>query len=257
MKRYLIIPLLGLLAIVSSCTKIPGHYINPSTGGNGTTGTTGTTGSTGSTGSTGGSTGSGWTAAIDTSKGYLPQTKGTYLKYREIAGSATDTISDNYTGNTSTINGIVYYELVSASNLMGVNTAYTAISNHMYHQRGTPLGQSTPVDFLFLEDNLAVGSSWTAPLSDNGLVNGMPAQIVGTITEKNVNRTVSGKTFNYVIHTTLQIQYDLGSGFINYGVYDYYIAKGVGVIECDANIPTGIGMPSVTTSTYIIDYAIK
>ena len=61
------------------------------------------------------------------------------------------------------------------------------------------------------------------------------------------------KTFNNVIHTQINIEYDFldGSGFQSYGTYDYYIAKGVGLIETDSEV---IG---VITTSKIFDYAIK
>jgi hypothetical protein len=274
MKKYLLLLIPVVLIAINGCTKINGHTIIPSTGSTGTTGSTGSTGKTGSTGSTGstgitgstgttGSTGStgatGTTgstgAVVDTSKGYFPSAANTYWKYRQVSGSTVDTAINTLTGNTSTINGKLYYDAVNQAGLTGTTTGYYSAINHVFTVRGTSYFQGYTVEILYLKDNLAVNSTWIAPFTDSGTLNGAPARIVGKITEKDISRTVSNKVYNNVIHTTLQLQYDVGSGFTTYGTYEYYIAKGIGVIEADAVVSTGVG--TLTTSSVLIDYSIK
>ena len=76
--------------------------------------------------------------------------------------------------------------------------------------------------------------------------------MVNTIKEKNTTKVVNGKTFTNVIHTQVDLQYDLGGGFQSVAVYDIYLAKGVGMIESDTSIQ---GSPyDVSTLT---SYSIK
>ena len=43
----------------------------------------------------------------------------------------------------------------------------------------------------------------------------------------------------HVIHSQINVQYNVGSGFQTpYATYDFYVAKGVGIIRVEINIPT-------------------
>ncbi len=238
-KRYLPLLLLLPLLAVYSCKKLAGHAVQPGTPSSGTTSPTTSA------------------SSIDTTKGYQPMTANSYLKYRETMSTGViDTNSQTIAGTTTLINGKTYSVVTAKSQLYGTSTGYFSNINHAYTTRATTLVSGTTVEFLYLIDNVGVGATWTAPLTDNGIVNGVPGRVSGVITEKNITKTVSGITFNSVVHTTLQLQYDLGSGFVNYATYDFYVAKGVGVIQVDA-VLAPISGSSLTTSTKIIDFSIK
>lgn len=253
MRYFYIICVVAVAASFNSCQKINGHFILPaSKTTTGTTGSTGTTTGTGSTGNTGGTTGT-----IDTTKGYLPLTANTYWKYRATSSSTAtvDTSTTTVTGNTATFNGLLYTQATVVSKLFGTSQGYYFVGNHAYIVRGTSLINGITTQLELFVDNLPVGGTWTSQVTDIGTINGVPAQLVGYITGINLTKTVSGITFNSVAHTTLHLQYNFGLGFTDNAVYDCYIAKGVGIIENDADLSSsGINL---TTSSVIIDYSVK
>ncbi len=59
------------------------------------------------------------------------------------------------------------------------------------------------IEYIYLKDNWDIGKTWTAPITDSGLLNGFPAQIIGKIVEKDITKVVDGKTYTNVIHTHL------------------------------------------------------
>ena len=101
-------------------------------------------------------------------------------------------------------------------------------------------------------DSKAVGDTWTTTPTDNGTISGFPARTVNTIKEKGITKVVNGKTFTDVIHTQVDLQYNLGSGFTSTALYDFYLAKGVGMIETDTSVSGNIYEKETIT-----DYSIK
>lgn len=101
-------------------------------------------------------------------------------------------------------------------------------------------------------DTKAAGYSWTTTPTADGLVNGFPARMINTIKEKGISKVINGKTFNNVMHTQVDLQYDVGTGFESYSIYDLYLAKGIGMIESD----TGISGTIYDKET-ILSYNIK
>jgi len=242
-NKYVYLFLLMISVALYSCQKLPGHAIQPGSG---------SSGSTGSTSGSGGSTG----GAIDTTKGYMPTTAGSYAKYKSVTGSLVNTSINTMTGNTTTINGKLYSVCNVNSVTYGNSVGYFSNINHVYTERATTVMAGITVELEYLVDNVAVGATWTAPVTDVGTINGVPARLVGTIAEKNITKTVEGTTFKSVIHTTLQLQYDYGMGFETDAVYDYYIAKGVGLIEADAVVSYN-GIVITTSKATLISFSIK
>src|SRR5476651_2514123 len=165
-------------------------------------------------------------APADTSKGYAPVTTNSYIKYRIVTGSKVDTTTNTATGTTTTINNKIYNVVAISSLTYGTSAGYYSNINHVYTARAVDAPSGVTLELEYLVDNLGVGATWKAPVTDNGFIKGYPAQILGAITEKNIDKTVSGIPFSYVTHTTLQLQYDVGGGFITLGIFEYYIAKG-------------------------------
>jgi hypothetical protein len=184
---------------------------------------------------------------------YLPVTKGSYWKYAINSGGVSDVSTTTMTGNTQVFYTKTYYEATATSQLNPTpQIGYFYYGDHIYRQREVAEGNT--LDLYVLNDTELKGHSWKAPLNETGLVNGVPGQLIGTIIEKGITKTVMGKVFNNVIHTELEIQYDygLGNGFETAETTDMFFALGIGIIEADTNIP-GFG----TATTQIIDYSIK
>lgn len=237
MKLKHTILFLGLLILtaLNSCQKIPGHQIQPGSG----------SGSSGSTGGTGGST----------TGTYSPVTAGTNWVYKSVIGTSVDTATNTMSGNTTTINGKLY-SVVNVTAVKGGNsTVYFATINHVYTAAQAIPTTTDILEMQYLIDNAAVGTTWTTPASPTGTINGVPARISGKIAEAGISKTVSGIVFNNVIHSTILLQYDYGSGFQTNATYEYYVAQNIGVIEVDSSV-SAFGS-SVTGSTTILSYKIK
>lgn len=195
------------------------------------------------------------TATGDT---YQPVSSGSYWKYTATTGTTIGHSVTTMNGLTATFNGKTYYANNNTSDqYAGSQISYFGIDNHNYRVRSTTLVYGITVDMIYLNDELSVGSTWTAKITDDGFVNGVPGRIVGKILETGISRSVSGKTFNNVIHTQVSLQYDygIGKGFESAGTYDFFVAKNVGVIETDTNLSTfGFTLSSITVLT---EYLIK
>lgn len=234
MKKLLFIPVTALVLFTASC-KLDAPILPKKT----------------DTTSTKGGTTSGTT--VSTTDTYQPVTKGSYWKtVSTLAPGITSTAT--MSGETETINGKIYYAVNStASGSTDTYKSYYYHGNDIYLLRSTTLVANITVDFLYLKDNYTIGKTWTTPVTDDGLVNGVPGQIVGKIVEQGITKTVGGKNFTNVIHTQLRLQYDIGSGFEDTETFDFYIAKNVGIIQVDANIPAA----NIISSSTLTDYSIK
>jgi hypothetical protein len=187
------------------------------------------------------------------SDSYQPVTKGSYWKFNDKIGGTTATQVETHTmtGGTETFNGKTYYTINLTSAVLNNALNYYYHGNDSYSVRSTSAAAGATAEYVYLKDNYAIGKTWTAPFTDDGSLNGVPAQTIGQIVEKGITKIVSGKTFTDVIHTKLLIQYDLGNGFETIQTLDYYIAKGVGIIEADSE---GAG---ITSTSVLTDYSIK
>jgi hypothetical protein len=218
MKKILI--LLPFAAIILfSCQK----EIDP-----GILGTTagGTPGGGGS-GGTGGGTGS-------TSTSYHPTTVGSYWKYKD---SADGTIMTNtMIAQTLTNNGITFRGMRSTSPTVTdtVNVA-SPQPQYYYYEAGLSPNSGASFDLLFnyLNDTASVGYTWQYTA---GQGNGFTASLKGTIVERNISVTVQGKTYTNVIHSHLDMSYNIFGVSMDVGYYDYFVAKGVGIVRMRSGV---------------------
>ena len=170
------------------------------------------------------------------SDSYLPVSSGSQWTYNDVVNGNASQLVVTMTGGTSLINGKTYYAGTSTSSAKGTTTGYFYSANHAYSFRATSVTANVTLELQMGNDQQAVGYSWITTPTDNGTINGVSAQTVNTIKEKNITKVVNGKTFNNVLHTQVALQYDFGAGFQDVAVYDIYLAKGVGLIENDTSI---------------------
>jgi hypothetical protein len=183
---------------------------------------------------------------------FLPLTQGSTWKYHYVSdGGTTDTLTLTITGGSSEINGKTYYDVLSTYK-KGSSVGYFYIGNHIYATRTTDNGTGSAMELQLLNDTASVGYQWITTPTDNGKVGAWPARTVNIIKEKNVNRILHGKTFTGVTHTQVLLQYDFGTGYETTISYDFYMAKGIGLIENDANTLNTL----IETET-LFDYTIK
>jgi len=235
MKKFLLFPIAALFLFASSC-QLDAPVLPKKIDTNGNSNTGNTTGTT-----------------TNTTGTYQPVTKDTYWKtVSTLTPGITSTAT--MTGETQTINGKLYY--VANNTFTGNSNTFKGYyyhGNDNYLLRSTTLIANLTVDFLYLKDNYAIGKTWTATVTDDGLVNGVPGQIIGKIVEQGITKTVGGKKFTDVIHTNLVLQYNMGNGFEDTEIFDFYMAKNVGIIQVDANIP----IANITSSSTLTDYSVK
>lgn len=202
---------------------------------------------------TGCTKGSGNKPSDDSPDTYLPVTKGSNWTYNDLVGEFNSSVFTNtMTGPTKVFNNKTYYAASSASTKNGNSTGYFYTGDHTYATRTAIDNANGFIELQLGRDDEAAGFSWTTTPTDNGLVNTFPARTINTIKEKDVTKTVNGKTFNHVIHTQIDLQYDLGSGYVSEAVYDAYLAKGIGMIQFDLSISGSL----VETQT-ITNYTVK
>jgi len=184
---------------------------------------------------------------------YMPTSTGSSWTYITSGLTTPETMETHITGVITNINGSDYFELKSSTPGKENIVQYYYVKDHVYKTQATSLLTALTIEFYYLNDDLPVGGEWTGVPTATGSINGVPARTLGKILEKDISKTVLGKTYTNVIHTqvTLQYNYGLGNGFEDAATYDYYLAKGIGLIESDANAS------GVTASTKLSSYTIK
>lgn len=185
-----------------------------------------------------------------TTETYQPVSNGSYWKYVST-GSITDEQTQTITGRTASFNSKNYYEMSQVSKTIDPSLGYFNTDNGLYKLRASTYISGVTIELTYLDANKAVGETWTAPITDNGQVNGVPARVLGKIIEKGISRTVLGKSYSNVVHTQVDIQYNMG-GFDSYSSYDMYIAKGVGIIETNNTI-----FGQKFSDVKLVEYSIK
>jgi len=198
-----------------------------------------------------------------TSNSYLPQTFGSTWKYRDsiygekintasIYGVKIDTLTVTINGGVTDFNSTICYNAEISSIQYGSGAAYFYAEKHLFgsHEQSALFGLA---DFEFLVDTASVGYTWINAPTQNTLLNGSPLQSINTVREKGITKIVGGKTFTNVIHTSANFQINIkGTGFHNIAYYDFFLAKGIGIIEKDSYV-----YGNLDETKTIIDYNIK
>jgi len=193
-------------------------------------------------------------ASYTNSSSYQPVTAGSTWTYSvEAAGVAFDEKTTVMQGTTTTFNSNTYYVAVSTQKSDGslTNNYYNHNGNaYVYREDAVQPDDITEVQYL--DDAAAVGTTYITLPNSLGTNGGKQVRWVGTIVEKGVIKQIGNHVFNNVIHTKTDLQYDSGSGYTSSAVYDYYVAKGVGIIELDASV-AGV----ITAKQLIESYQVK
>ncbi len=145
------------------------------------------------------------------------------------ATSSTNTVTS--TNRDSTIYSKSYH-IFTNTNGSG-NTYYNITGNDYYTFASLAALNSGNVDILYLNDNAAVGASWSqvVPVTIPGIPLPVSVTLINTVTEKGITRTVNGKAYTAVIHTTTTFSVPgLPAGSLTTDIQSYY-APAVGLIE--------------------------
>lgn len=163
---------------------------------------------------------------------YLPVAAGNKWTYNdEVTAHGASIETTEMVGGTLVINGKTYYTQTNNSPVNGITTNYFYASDHTYAVRTSNHSTSLAIEFILGNDIYPVGYSWTTTPTDDGVLFGYPTHAVNTIIEKNITLTVGDKTFFNVIHTQVNVEQDAGGGFKSIGTYNFYLAKGVGLVQ--------------------------
>lgn len=185
------------------------------------------------------------------SDNYWPPAAGNSWTYKDATSMGVSNFTITMTGGTRSLNNKTYYVSSSVKNDVSI-TSYIYEGDHIYALRDTLDYLGTSLELPLCNDAQAQGFTWTVQPTDDGLVEGVPAQAVNQIVSADGTMTVNGKDYVHVIHTEVQLQYDMGKGFETVATYDFYLAKGIGMIETD--IRSG---RSIIESETLIGYSVK
>ncbi|HEX3386079.1 MAG TPA: hypothetical protein VHS53_12860 [Mucilaginibacter sp.] len=186
-----------------------------------------------------------------TSDSYWPPAAGNSWTYKDATSEGVSNFTIEMTGGTHSINNKTYY--VSASEKNGVNTmSYIYEADNIYTLRDTLDYLGTSLELPLCDDAHPAGYTWTIQPTDNGTIEGVPTQAINQIISADDSMTVNGKNYTHVIHTEVLLQYDMGAGFETVAVYDFYLAKGIGMIEAD----TWSGRTIIESET-LTGYSVK
>jgi hypothetical protein len=185
---------------------------------------------------------------------YQPTGKGYYWAYHQTSdqGSPSDELT-TLTGATATFNGKTYDAATDKLDTAS-GTIYFYHANNDYSIRSNVIGTGFVVEYLYLKDNIAEGQTWTAPVTDYGTLAGFPAHVIGQVVKRDTTMIVASTTFKNVAHSQLLLQYNVTGAFETYQVIDFYVAKGVGIIEID----TEVKQPGILkTQKLLTSYKVK
>ena len=163
-----------------------------------------------------------------TDSSYLPLTANSFWKYKDSAFTG-EVTTETVLGRQVSINGKNYDKVLLQSG-SSTDTSYFVKTGTQYfsYTNSTISGADINLEILFLNDTASVGFNWE---SDAGTVNSYRAKCLGQIVEKNISFTVAGKNYTNVIHTQVALQYNLIGTFQTFAYYNYFFAKGIGIIK--------------------------
>lgn len=179
---------------------------------------------------------------------YQPVSANSEWDYLSTTMGASHTVA---LGTDTIINSLRYYKFNKTTS-GGTERGYISKVNGVYRTYGdfNPAGQV--VELIYLKDE-AIGSNWTNTITVSGFSNYHKY----TVSKRDIQHTVVGKTYNSVIELTYDFSVDdpLGGPIVTVGGGKYYYAKGVGLIEAYFGF-SYFGVSS-TDTTRLLNYTIR
>lgn len=185
---------------------------------------------------------------------YVPSCDGSWYDYDLEGFGGTQSVTDTtkYIKDT-VISGVtfrkIYYPVAD-------NYVYISCTNgetRFITYDATSLGGATTdiINYVVLKANGAINTTWVDNIT---LTSGLTYVYKSTLKEKNISRTVNGKTFSDVMHVVTDVGTNVpGIGFTVLTTSDYFYAKGVGMIEFTATDPTsGMVLSSQKIKSYFV-----
>ncbi|HEY1113386.1 MAG TPA: hypothetical protein VGE66_07485 [Chitinophagaceae bacterium] len=187
------------------------------------------------------------------STNYQPLTANSFWKYKD---SLTGAVSQATVVNKTKLINSRNYTAALSTMAQRTDTSWMAVDGPNYFIYADVVSPNTgaPATLLFhyLNDTASVGYNWQY---DAGHGNNFPAIVKTIIMERGITHTVEGKTYPDVIHTRLELNYNVMGTVMKFGTYDYYIAKGVGIVRTRTLIDV-MGM-TMESSSNLLEYQVK
>jgi hypothetical protein len=183
---------------------------------------------------------------------YMPVTAGTSWTYFIQTDNSLDTVTVKMNSSNVNLNGKTYYTANSLTKKGIANGIYFYEKNHVYATRNYNSYADAVLELQLYNDTASVNNSWVSLATDDGTVNNIPLRAISTIEEKGETKVYQGKTFTNVVHVEVDIQYDFGAGYETTQIYDYYLAKGIGILGYNLR-----ALGAFVEAEGIIDYTIK
>ena len=189
------------------------------------------------------------------SDSYFPLTTGATWAYLDAQqGLKPDTATTQITGATTVFNNKTFYNAATSSKNKGLGTDYFYTGDHVYiiHSLNAYAGET--IDLQLYCDTASVGISSYAVPTASGAIDGLPVRTVNTIIAKDIPLVLNGVHYTGVVHSRVDFQYDYktGNGFETNFTYDFYLAKGIGMIAYNLNI-----YGSLTEQEVLLKYTAK
>ena len=189
------------------------------------------------------------------SDSYFPLTTGSSWAYLDVEqGLNPDTATTQITGATTVFNNKTYYNAATSSKNKGLGTDYFYTGQHVYTIRSLNAYAGEIIELQLYCDTASVGISSYGVPTDSGDIEGLPVRTVNTIIAKDIPLLLNGVHYPNVVHSRVDFQYDYktGNGFETNFTYDFYLAKGIGMIAYDLNI-----LGSTTEQEVLLKYSAK
>lgn len=181
----------------------------------------------------------------------MPLTKNNVWKFRDSTSGMLTTMTA--LDKTVVLNGRTFTTVVGKNTIQTDTFQMTRQGADYFNYARVDNGTSSGT-FLFhyLNDTASVGKSWEY-LAGEG--NGIPAYFKTTILRRDFTHSVQGKTYANVIHTRMELSYDIMGNRLPAATYEYYCAKDIGIIQVKSKIDM-FGIVLVASSD-LMEYQVR
>jgi len=186
---------------------------------------------------------------------YQPTTAGSEWNYTTTGTTTSGPVNTAFklmaTANDSSANGRTYRIF---TNTVGANEYYNKSGND-YYRISTFAGFPTPLEFLYLKDNLSAGATWSE--TKNITISGFPvtANVTYSIVGSKYDTSFNGNSFKDVIRIKVTPAIP-GVTIENNEVY-YLFAKNTGMIANKVRLKISLASIDINTETKLGAYTVK
>ncbi|HEY5369297.1 MAG TPA: hypothetical protein VIJ75_09920 [Hanamia sp.] len=167
-----------------------------------------------------------------TTVSYINTNAGSSWTYHELDSSSSTPKSSDYTvtstPNDTTINSKTYHVY---SYSYGGSQYLNLTGNNYYQFDSVPINGGGSVERIYLEDNLAVGGTWSQPFTLTIQHIPVPLTVTNKVAEKLTSLVVNNITYNNVVHVSSSISSSFIPAASLTSSIDSYYAENFGLIK--------------------------